>query len=44
MNVLVPYMTNSNKWNWNLKTGWFYAGLGLPFVAGMWLLIPETTG
>ncbi|GLI81963.1 hypothetical protein PoHVEF18_010361 [Penicillium ochrochloron] len=44
MNVLVPYMTNSNKWNWNLKTGWFYAGLGLPFVVGMWLLIPETTG
>lgn len=44
MNVLVPYMTNSSKWNWNLKTGWFYAGIGLPFVIGMWLLIPETAG
>ncbi|CAG7915558.1 unnamed protein product [Penicillium olsonii] len=44
MNVLVPYMTNANKWNWNLKTGWFYAGIGLPFVVGMWLLIPETAG
>ncbi|OJJ46470.1 hypothetical protein ASPZODRAFT_16229 [Penicilliopsis zonata CBS 506.65] len=28
----------------SLKTGWFYAGVGLPFVVGMWLLIPETTG
>jgi hypothetical protein len=44
MNVLVPYMTNVNKWNWNLKTGWFYAGLGFPFVVGMWFLIPETNG
>ncbi|KAJ5635166.1 uncharacterized protein N7484_008479 [Penicillium longicatenatum] len=44
MNVLVPYMTNSSKWNWGYKTGWFYAGVGLPFVIGMWLLIPETAG
>jgi len=44
MNVLIPYMTNSSKWNWSLKTGWFYAGVGLPFVIGMWLLIPETAG
>jgi hypothetical protein len=44
MNVLVPYMTNASKWNWSLKTGWFYAGVGLPFVVGMWLLIPETAG
>jgi hypothetical protein len=44
MNVLVPYMTNSSKWNWGYKTGWFYAGVGLPFVVGMWLLIPETAG
>ncbi|KAJ5984667.1 general substrate transporter [Penicillium waksmanii] len=44
MNVLIPYMTNSNKWNWGLKTGWFYFGVGLPFVVGMWLLIPETSG
>ncbi|KAH7030575.1 putative transporter [Microdochium trichocladiopsis] len=44
MNILVPYMVNSIQWNWGLKTGWFYAGVGLPFVVGMWLLIPETTG
>ena len=44
MNVLVPYMTNANKWNWSLKTAWFYAGIGLPFVTGMWFLIPETRG
>ncbi|KAF5010165.1 hypothetical protein FDECE_3658 [Fusarium decemcellulare] len=44
MNVLVPYMVNAHKWNWGFKTGWFYAGLGLPFVIGMWLLIPETKG
>ncbi|KAL4900635.1 hypothetical protein BDW74DRAFT_182470 [Aspergillus multicolor] len=44
MNVLVPYMTNANEWNWELKTGWFYAGVGAPFALGMWFLIPETTG
>ncbi|WYZ43705.1 hypothetical protein EsH8_VII_000141 [Colletotrichum jinshuiense] len=44
MNVLVPYMVNANKWNWGLKTGWFYAGVGLPFTIGMWLLIPDTAG
>ncbi|KAM5343675.1 hypothetical protein ACJ41O_012212 [Fusarium nematophilum] len=44
MNVLVPYMVNANRWNWGFKTGWFYAGVGLPFVIGMWLLIPETKG
>ncbi|KAH6984030.1 hexose transporter [Ilyonectria destructans] len=44
MNNLVPYMVNANAWNWGLKTGWFYAGVGLPFTIGMWLLIPETAG
>ncbi|EAT78272.2 hypothetical protein SNOG_14401 [Parastagonospora nodorum SN15] len=44
MNQLVPYMVNENEWNWGYKTGWFYAGIGLPAVAGMWLLVPETTG
>ncbi|PKX94853.1 putative MFS alpha-glucoside transporter [Aspergillus novofumigatus IBT 16806] len=44
MNVLVPYMTNANEWNWGLKTGWFYAGVGFPFALGMWFLIPETAG
>ena len=44
MNVLVPYMTNANEWNWGYKTGWFYAGVGLPFAAGIWFLIPETKG
>ncbi|KAH8894278.1 general substrate transporter [Thozetella sp. PMI_491] len=43
MNVLTPYMVNSNQWNWGLKTGWFYAGIGLPFTAAMWFLIPETS-
>ncbi|KAK3306251.1 putative MFS alpha-glucoside transporter [Chaetomium strumarium] len=42
MNQLTPYMVNQNQWNWGLKTGWFYAGVGLPFMLGMWLLIPET--
>ena len=44
MNQLVPYMVNENEWNWGLKTGWFYTGVGLPFMVGCWLLIPETTG
>ncbi|KAG7529200.1 hypothetical protein FFLO_05754 [Filobasidium floriforme] len=42
MSVLVPYMLNENEWNWNLKTAWFYAGVGLPFVIASWFLIPET--
>lgn len=44
MNVLTPYMVNGNEWGWELKTGWFYAGIGLPFVTVMWFLIPETKG
>ncbi|KAF5004462.1 hypothetical protein FDECE_9042 [Fusarium decemcellulare] len=44
MDVLVPYMVNAHQWNWGLKTGWFYAGIGLPAVIGMWLLVPETKG
>lgn len=44
MNVLTPYMVNSNEWNWELKTAWFYAGVGLPFVIAIWFLIPETKG
>lgn len=42
MDVLTPYMVNTNQWDWGLKTGWFYTGVGLPFVIGIWLLIPET--
>ncbi|SPJ78670.1 probable maltose permease (MalP) [Fusarium torulosum] len=42
MSVLTPYMINANKWNWKLKTGFFYAGVGLPWVIGTWLLVPET--
>ncbi|KAH7012565.1 LOW QUALITY PROTEIN: uncharacterized protein B0I36DRAFT_378320 [Microdochium trichocladiopsis] len=44
MNQLVPSSVNANAWNWGLKSGWFYGGVGLPFVIGMWLLIPETAG
>lgn len=44
MNILTPYMVNANKWNWGFKTGWFYAGVGLPFLIGAWLLLPEISG
>ncbi|CEN61033.1 hypothetical protein ASPCAL07702 [Aspergillus calidoustus] len=44
MNTLTPYMVNANQWNWGFKTGWFYAGVGLPFLIGTWLLLPETKG
>ncbi|KAL2802022.1 general substrate transporter [Aspergillus granulosus] len=44
MGVLIPYMLNTNQWNWGLKTCWFFAGVGLPFTVGMWFLIPETAG
>ncbi|KAL2851029.1 general substrate transporter [Aspergillus pseudoustus] len=44
MDVLVPYMTNDNKWGWGYKTGWFYAGTGVIATAGAWYLIPETKG
>ncbi|KAL0942058.1 MFS alpha-glucoside transporter [Colletotrichum truncatum] len=39
---LTPYMLNAHQWNWGLKASWLYAGLGLPFTAAMWFLIPET--
>ncbi|TEA12032.1 MFS transporter fmqE [Colletotrichum sidae] len=44
MSVLMPYMVNANRWNWGLKTGFFYTGVGAPFVLGMWFLIPEVAG
>ncbi|KAL2209240.1 general substrate transporter [Sarocladium strictum] len=44
MTILTPFMVNANQWNWRYRTGWFYAGVGLPWVIGMWLLIPETAG
>ncbi|KAL4747009.1 hypothetical protein BDW72DRAFT_209932 [Aspergillus terricola var. indicus] len=42
--ILVPYMLNKNQWNWGLKSCWFFAGVGLPFAIGVWLLVPETKG
>ncbi|EWG51564.1 hypothetical protein FVEG_10492 [Fusarium verticillioides 7600] len=42
MSVLTPYMVNTNKWDWKRKTGFFYAGVGLLWVIGTWLLVPET--
>lgn len=44
MNVLTPYMVNKGQWDWGLKVGWFYVGVGAPCVIAVWLLIPETTG
>src|SRR6476620_7208330 len=44
MSVLTPYMVNNQKWNWGYKTGFFYAGVGLVWVVGIWLIIPETAG
>ncbi|GKT47982.1 MFS transporter fmqE [Colletotrichum spaethianum] len=44
MNVLTPYMVDGNRWNWELRTAFFYVGVGLSFVVVMWFLIPETKG
>ncbi|KAJ1326182.1 MFS transporter SP family general alpha glucoside:H+ symporter [Microdochium nivale] len=44
MSILVPYMVNANMWNWRLKTGLFYAGVGAFWAAGAWLVLPETAG
>ncbi|KAH7025669.1 general substrate transporter [Microdochium trichocladiopsis] len=44
MSVLVPYMVNANAWNWRLKTGLFYAGVGLFWTVGAWFVLPETAG
>ncbi|KAL4789744.1 general substrate transporter [Aspergillus venezuelensis] len=44
LGILIPYMLNTNQWNWGLKTCWFFAGVGLPSTVGMWFLIPETKG
>ncbi|KAF4496388.1 General alpha-glucoside permease [Fusarium agapanthi] len=40
MSVLTPHVVNANKWDWKLKTGFFYAGVGLPWVIGTWLRSP----
>ncbi|KAH7115107.1 putative MFS alpha-glucoside transporter [Dendryphion nanum] len=42
MNQLVPHMVNANEWNWGLKSGFFYGGIGLPFAIGCWFIVPET--
>ncbi|CEN62746.1 hypothetical protein ASPCAL09377 [Aspergillus calidoustus] len=44
MGVLVPYMLNTNQWNWGLKTTWFFTGIGAPFLLALWFLLPETAG
>lgn len=44
MNQLVPHMVNASAWNWGLKSGFFYAGVGLPFTILTWFMIPETAG
>lgn len=44
MNVLVPYMLTANKWNWGLKTGFFYLGVGAPFAIGSWFILPDAGG
>jgi hypothetical protein len=44
MGVLVPYMLNTNQWNWGLKTTWFFTGIGAPFLVALWFLLPETAG
>ncbi|KAH6715721.1 general substrate transporter [Leptodontidium sp. MPI-SDFR-AT-0119] len=42
LGYLVPYMLNAAEWNWGLKTCWFFAGVGAPFVVATWFLVPET--
>ncbi|KAH7137793.1 putative transporter [Dactylonectria macrodidyma] len=42
MNQLVPHMVNASEWNWGLKSGFFYAGVGLPSAVGCWFIVPET--
>lgn len=44
MSVLTPYMVNMHQWNWRYKTGFFYAGIGLIWVVGIWFIVPETAG
>ncbi|KAH8896835.1 general substrate transporter [Thozetella sp. PMI_491] len=44
MDFLVPYMVNTNQWNWGYKTGWFYAGIGGIAVALGFYIVPETKG
>lgn len=39
---LVPYMINTEEWNWGLKSGWFFFGCGLPVMIVLWLYVPET--
>ncbi|KAM0283761.1 hypothetical protein ACHAQH_002351 [Verticillium albo-atrum] len=41
LNFLIPPMINANEWNWGLKTGFFFAGIGSIFTAALWFLVPE---
>ncbi|RKK76957.1 hypothetical protein BFJ71_g16841 [Fusarium oxysporum] len=42
LGYIVPYMLNTEEWNWGLKTCWFFAGIGTPFVVAIWFFVPET--
>jgi hypothetical protein len=44
MNFLIPPMINANEWNWGLKTGFFFAGIGSFFTVAVWFIVPETSG
>ncbi|KAG7527584.1 hypothetical protein FFLO_06790 [Filobasidium floriforme] len=41
--ILIPYMVNEAEWNWNLKTGFFFFGVGSFFAVGAWFVLPETS-
>jgi MFS family permease len=44
LGYMYPYMLNANQWNWGLKSGFYFFGLGAPTLVVTWFFSPETTG
>lgn len=44
VNTLNPYMVSSTAWNWQAKSGYFWAGTGMLCLIWVWFRLPETAG
>ncbi|ODQ78828.1 hypothetical protein BABINDRAFT_162509 [Babjeviella inositovora NRRL Y-12698] len=42
--VIMPYMLNTDAWNWKAKTGFFWAGFAFLGAVWCWFELPETKG
>lgn len=44
IHIITPYMLNPTAWNWQAKTGFFWAGFALVSAIWCWFELPETKG